>query len=152
MTPIRVRSSVLCIQDNQLLVLKYQDSSGDTFWGLPGGGVEAGETPLMAALREAEEETGYQVELMCDPGLVIEYDFLWKDMIIPCRTHWFGVRPIAGSQHQPRAGDEDYLTELRWWPLADWRQVLAGHEEIQAAMAQLLAKMHAEGLIKLEGV
>lgn len=28
-------------------------------WGLPGGGGEAGETPIQTALREAKEETGY---------------------------------------------------------------------------------------------
>ena len=149
MATTRVRSSVLCIRENQLLVLKYQDASGDMFWGVPGGEIEAGETPLAAALREAEEETGYQVELICDPNLIIEYNFLWKDRVIPCRTHWFGVQPIPGVAHQPRAGDEDYLTELRWWPVADWRQVLAGHEVIQGAMGQLLERMQAQGLVDL---
>ena len=32
-------------------------------WGLPGGGIESGETPDAAAIRETEEETGYIIEL-----------------------------------------------------------------------------------------
>lgn len=36
---------------------------GDTNkWGFPGGAIELGETPEMAAIREAKEETGLDVE------------------------------------------------------------------------------------------
>lgn len=33
------------------------------FWGLPGGGMEAGEAPWQAAVREVQEETGLTVEV-----------------------------------------------------------------------------------------
>ncbi|MBP3195639.1 MAG: NUDIX domain-containing protein [Butyrivibrio sp.] len=32
-------------------------------WGFPGGAIELGETPQMAAIREAKEETGLDVEV-----------------------------------------------------------------------------------------
>lgn len=146
---LRLRSSVLCIENNRLLALKYEGASGEGFWGVPGGAVENHETPLQAALRETREETGYFVELTCDPQLAIEYDFSWQNKIYHCRTHWFGVRPIPGAAHRPRAGDEPYLTQLRWWPVAHWRQILAGHRDVQDAMCKLLLKMQGEGLVKL---
>lgn len=53
-----------------LIVPKYQDKTLMIFnrwreeWELPGGKIEAGETPYEAAIRELAEETGQQVTLL----------------------------------------------------------------------------------------
>lgn len=36
---------------------------GERLWTLPGGGVEHGEDPYHAVIREVEEETGYAIEV-----------------------------------------------------------------------------------------
>lgn len=45
----------------QVLLIKRQDVP---VWVLPGGGIEKGERPEEALIREVQEETGYQVKII----------------------------------------------------------------------------------------
>jgi 8-oxo-dGTP diphosphatase len=58
--PNHLRSRASCVVFNESCteVLLVQSSKRPTCWVLPGGGVEDGETPLFAALRELWEEGG----------------------------------------------------------------------------------------------
>jgi mutator protein MutT len=42
-----------------LLLHRQENKSQGNRWGIPGGKVDKGETPLQAVLREVKEETGY---------------------------------------------------------------------------------------------
>ncbi|HET6258699.1 NUDIX domain-containing protein [Pseudonocardia sp.] len=56
----RVGAYVVCVQDDALLLVRF---SGSDRWTLPGGGLDHGERPEDAAVREVDEETGLQVVL-----------------------------------------------------------------------------------------
>ena len=57
--PTMQAAGVVFLAGNRVLLLKRADNGE---WGLPGGGVEDGETPFAAALREVLEETGHTVD------------------------------------------------------------------------------------------
>lgn len=51
----RDRSQAVVVKDGRVLLVK-EKVDGRTFFNLPGGGIEKGETPECAALRELKEE------------------------------------------------------------------------------------------------
>ena len=62
-----------CIfNENDEVLLQRRGGSGK--WGFPGGAIEIGETPEMAAIREAKEETGLDVEVLELLGIFTDPD------------------------------------------------------------------------------
>ncbi|HVC42568.1 MAG TPA: NUDIX hydrolase [Candidatus Saccharimonadales bacterium] len=59
---IRIRVGALIWRDGKVLLVRHE-RGGRSYWLVPGGGVDAGETMVSAAARELLEETGYQVEI-----------------------------------------------------------------------------------------
>ncbi len=57
---IGIGATVAIIQDNKVLLTKREDFE---IWCLPGGQIDSGESMADAAVREAREETGLEVEL-----------------------------------------------------------------------------------------
>lgn len=80
-------ASVYIVRDNKVLLLMHKKLH---IWLPPGGHIELDEDPNEAALREAKEETGLDVELV---GTAISYDSPYKAReLIPPRflnRHYF---------------------------------------------------------------
>lgn len=59
---LRPSSGVVVLDDKGRVLLIHRTDDGT--WGLPGGGVESGETWSQAAVRECQEETGWRVRII----------------------------------------------------------------------------------------
>ena len=95
-------------------------------WQMPQGGLDPGEEPRAAALRELEEETGIapaHVEILAQASRTFDYDLppdllgkLWKGRYRGQRQHWFLAR------FNGRDEDVDIATrhpEFRAWQWVD---------------------------------
>ncbi len=58
-----IRASAVCLYNGKLLLVKQTFTDMGSFWSLPGGKVEDGESLGEAAIRETKEETGITIRL-----------------------------------------------------------------------------------------
>lgn len=114
-----------------LLATQYSDRTAvEGRWGMPGGGIDAGEQPVDAVLREVVEETAQQVEL--------------GELVSVQTSHWIGRSPRATIEDFqavrlvyrascPQPGEPEVLDQggttsaARWVPLEQWRTLAWTH-------------------------
>ncbi len=98
------------IRDTGGRVLLIHEAYGFQRFGLPGGRIEAGETPADAAIRETCEETGLTVVL---GELLFAGDFVGADGV-PFRAYAFDVVEAHGV---PAVQDPREITSVEWYDL-----------------------------------
>jgi 8-oxo-dGTP diphosphatase len=99
--------------DEVLLIRRDQEPMASA-WSIPGGRIEWGEAAKAAALRELEEETGIEADLI---GLIEVFDGLFGHAGV--LTHHYVVAEFAARwiSGEPRAGDD--AAEARFVNLAE---------------------------------
>jgi 8-oxo-dGTP diphosphatase len=118
----RLGAYVVVVCEGRLLLALWNERRR---WTLPGGGVELHESPEEAAVREAREETGYDVELT---GLLgIETDVISPEKrlrgsgrdsgrALKAVRVFYAARIVGGELTDETEGTTD---EARWFPLAE---------------------------------
>jgi 8-oxo-dGTP diphosphatase len=132
---IRIRVGVLIRRDGEVLLVRHEKGP-HSYWLVPGGGVDSGETMVEAAARELLEETGLRVEI--------------GRMVLICEA----IDPKPGGRHIVNAvfigtvgggtltvGVDKSLRDARWHPV----EALADLEMYPPIGAELLAICNESG-------
>jgi 8-oxo-dGTP pyrophosphatase MutT (NUDIX family) len=129
--PFRRAARVLLLdaEDRVLLVRGHDvDQPERTWWFTVGGGIDAGETPEQAAVRELTEETGLRIAETELVGPVLTrsaiFDFFHQDVR---QDEVFYLARIDEPGEVDRSGWTDieraFMDEIRWWSPAELAQV-----------------------------
>ena len=119
----RPSARIICLDDQgRILLLRWRDPfDGSTKWEPPGGGIDAGETPLQAARRELNEETGLPSDLIEPRPAEIARTFRWNG-----RDHehieWFYLARTSKTDVRPAgllADESDNYLGYRWFSLEE---------------------------------
>jgi 8-oxo-dGTP pyrophosphatase MutT (NUDIX family) len=134
---MRNRSAIVLIEDNKLALIERHRAERHYF-SFPGGGVDEGETPEQAAIREAEEELGIIVVIK---QKVAEVIFNGKPQ------YYFLAEKISG-EFGSGAGEEygEYNPEHGtyhplWMSLAD----VPNNSVLPRELAELVVRFAKEG-------
>lgn len=108
------------IQNDQILLIRHREhETGRSYWILPGGGREPGETEEECILREMKEETGLDVKIMSiimdeasHPDAVYRY---FKTFL--CKLVTGEASP--GYEPEPEAAAWYSIDEVKWFDLHD---------------------------------
>lgn len=110
----------ICVRDDHMLLARWVSRDGMRKWTLPGGGMDHGEDPYDTVIREAAEETGYDVE----PTALLGVDSVHRDYPrrLGTRADFQGLRIVyearvtGGELRHELNGSTDMAA---WHPLAD---------------------------------
>ncbi|WP_252257955.1 RNA pyrophosphohydrolase [Erythrobacter aurantius] len=116
---------MLVNHERKVFVGQRIDASAHGFWQMPQGGIDKGEDPQEAALRELEEETGigaHLVEVIAPASRTMLYDLppdllgrVWKGKYRGQEQFWYLGRFLGSDADiNLEAHDPPEFNEYRW--------------------------------------
>ena len=116
----RVRYQGLIIKDSMVLLIRLtRHADGASYWVIPGGGIEPGESEEECVIREMKEETNLDVFV---ERLLIEQATIPGDAYLFHKTYLCRIvsgEPAPGYEPEPEAAAHYSISAVRWFDLED---------------------------------
>ncbi len=138
---MRVRAAAILIEHDQVALIE-RHRSGRHYFTFPGGGVEEGESPVQAVVREMEEETGLRVVVQRKLGEAWFHGNRQEYFLVSTVGGVFGTG--LGEEYQPAPAEKmRSFGSYRplWMPLAE----LPDHHVLPVEVAALVFRSSEEG-------
>ena len=123
-----IRYQGAIIRDDQILLIMHHPlKTGVTYWVMPGGGIEDGETEEECVIREMKEETNLEVQvikLLLDEPSPPDGTYKWNKTYL-CKP--IGGEAAPGYEPEPEAASEYTISQVKWfdlWDDTDWEPKL----------------------------
>ncbi|MEL7012292.1 MAG: RNA pyrophosphohydrolase [Pseudomonadota bacterium] len=127
--PYRPCAGVMLINRSGEVFVGQRKESDVPAWQMPQGGIDAGESPRDAALRELEEETGVSADLVhveAETRDWLRYDLpenllgkVWKGKYRGQEMKWFLMRFHGEDADVNIVTKHQEFSEWRWLPAAE---------------------------------
>ncbi|MFH0243446.1 NUDIX hydrolase [Streptomyces sp. HK10] len=115
----RLAAYAVCVEDGRVLLARHLLPDGGSRWTLPGGGVEHGEDPFDAVIREVAEETGCSAvvdRLLGVDSRLIPATATREGVVHQNVGVFYRVRITGGRLRPEPDGD---IVESVWTPVSD---------------------------------
>ncbi|MFE5323440.1 NUDIX hydrolase [Paenibacillus sp. NPDC056579] len=112
MIRVNVACALIFDSSNEKILMVRNQKGDSSYWSIPGGAVEEGETLEQAAIREAKEESGYDIEIA---GLYSVREALFEERGHHAIMFTF-LANIVGGDMSILDPDND-IEEVRWMDL-----------------------------------
>jgi 8-oxo-dGTP pyrophosphatase MutT (NUDIX family)/GNAT superfamily N-acetyltransferase len=147
-TAYRPAARMLCLdRDDRVLLMHWWDPiDGYVLWEPPGGGLEPGEDPAEAAVREWHEETGLPAPAIVAGPTHVARDQLWGGGRVVSDEWFFLGRLDDGGQLAPAALTDKERAELlgsKWVPV---EQLDALDDPVVPDLIPILDRLRAASL------
>lgn len=126
---VPIVAGVVIKKDDKYLLVQEKQPKAYGLWNLPAGRVDVGDTIEQTAVKEAKEESGYDVEL------IRKIDIYQESASEPPK-HAFEAKIVGGELKIP----EDELLDARWFTfdeIKSMKEKLRGEWIINAITATL---------------
>lgn len=154
--PFRPGVGIVLFNAQGLVFTARRIDTKEAAWQFPQGGIDEGEAPRSAALRELEEETGTNhAEPVAESRSWISYDLpqdmadrCWKGRFRGQKQKWFAFKFLGTDSDINIQTEHPEFSEWRWMPLAEVPALIVPfkrplYDQVVAEFLPLVARLSA---------